>query len=58
MDKTAKYKRCSNCLHEGDQNAAKCDKGVPRDQPNGCMFHDFRPGWELQGTLFEEFGKC
>ena len=48
-----KHKRCSNCLHEGDRDAEKCDKGVPRERTDGCMYHEYRPGWDLQGTLFE-----
>lgn len=52
-----KYQRCTNCLHEGGRHDAKCAKGTVkahmREGGRFCIDHAFRPGWEMEGTIFE-----
>ena len=61
MNAPNKYKRCDNCINEGDRDANKCDKNITRcnmrESGRHCLYHAFRPGWENQGTLFEEVSK-
>ena len=52
-----KRRRCTNCEHEGDRALQICGKGIVRaymrEGGRHCIDHDYRPGWEHDGTLFE-----
>jgi hypothetical protein len=53
----SKYKRCTNCLYEGEKSAEKClhniIRAVMREGGKYCLNHEFRPDWELEGGLFD-----
>jgi hypothetical protein len=52
-----KRRSCNNCAHEGDRSSPKCMQEMTRaymkNGGRGCLYHQFRPGWDLEGGLFD-----
>jgi hypothetical protein len=56
--KKKNIKGCRNCAFEGGENTGKCLKKYVKEHLSeggkGCLDHQWRDGWDLEGTIFDE----